>query len=100
MPIDLTQLNKAQKQAVLHDQGSVMLIAGAGTGKTMVITQRIAYLIAKKKAGAENILALTFTDKAAGEMAERVDKLLPLGYADLYIHTFHAFAEKILKSHA
>ncbi len=100
MPIDLDQLNKAQKQAVLHDQGPVMLIAGAGTGKTMVITQRIAYLIAKKKAGAENILALTFTEKAAGEMAERVDKLLPLGYADLYIHTFHAFAEKILKNHA
>ena len=100
MPVDLTQLNKAQKQAVLHDSGPVMLIAGAGTGKTTVITQRIAHLIAKKKAKPEEILAVTFTEKAAGEMAERVDQLLPLGYAELWIHTFHGFAEKVLKNYA
>lgn len=100
MSVDLSQLNKAQKQAVLHDQGPVMLIAGAGTGKTTVITQRIAYLIAKKKAKPEEILAVTFTEKAAGEMAERVDQLLPLGYAELWIHTFHGFAEKVLKNYA
>ena len=100
MEIDLTKLNQSQKQAVLHDQGPTILIAGAGTGKTTVITQRIAYLIAQKKAKPEEILAVTFTEKAANEMAERVDKLLPLGYSDLWIHTFHGFCEKILKDYA
>src|SRR3989339_2030916 len=100
MSIDLTKLNLAQKQAVTHDQGPAIIIAGAGTGKTTVITQRIAYLIAKKKAKPEEILAVTFTEKAANEMAERVDKLLPLGYSDLWIHTFHGFCEKILKDYA
>jgi len=100
MAIDLSYLNKDQKQAVTHDQGPAILIAGAGTGKTTVITQRIAYLIEQKKAKTDEILALTFTEKAAGEMAERVDKLLPLGYSDLWIQTFHAFAEKILKDYA
>lgn len=100
MAIDLSYLNKAQKQAVTHDQGPAILIAGAGTGKTTVITQRIAYLIEQKKAKPEEILALTFTEKAANEMAERVDKLLPLGYSDLWISTFHSFAERILKDYA
>lgn len=100
MSLDTTQLNKAQKQAVLHDQGPVMLIAGAGTGKTTVISERIAHLIASDQAKPEEILAVTFTEKAAGEMSERVDKLLPLGYAELWIHTFHGFAEKILKDYA
>ncbi|MCB9802444.1 ATP-dependent helicase [Candidatus Nomurabacteria bacterium] len=100
MSLDLKQLNKAQKQAVLHDQGPAMLIAGAGTGKTTVITQRIACLIEKAKAKPEDILAVTFTEKAAGEMEERVDQLLPLGYSELWIHTFHGFAEKILKDYA
>ncbi|MBT4209817.1 MAG: ATP-dependent helicase [Candidatus Komeilibacteria bacterium] len=100
MPIDLSYLNKDQKQAVTHDQGPAILIAGAGTGKTTVITQRIAHLIAKKKATPDEILAVTFTEKAAGEMIERVDKLLPLGYSDLWIHTFHGFCEKVLKDYA
>lgn len=100
MAIDLSYLNKAQKQAVTHDNGPVILIAGAGTGKTTVTTQRIAYLIEQGRAKPEEILAVTFTEKAATEMAERVDKLLPLGYADLWIHTFHGFAEKVLKEHA
>jgi len=100
MAIDLKQLNKDQKKAVTHDQGPVILIAGAGTGKTTVITQRIAYLIEQGKAKPEEILAVTFTEKAANEMAERVDKLLPLGYSDLWIHTFHGFCEKILKDYA
>lgn len=100
MAIDLNYLNKSQKQAVTHDQGPAILIAGAGTGKTTVITQRIAYLIEQKKAQAEEILAVTFTEKAAAEMAERVDKLLPLGYADLWIHTFHGFCERVLKDYA
>lgn len=100
MPIDLNYLNKSQKQAVTHDQGPAILIAGAGTGKTTVITQRIAYLIEQKKAQPDEILAVTFTEKAAGELSERVDKLLPLGYSDLWIHTFHGFAEKVLKNYA
>jgi DNA helicase II / ATP-dependent DNA helicase PcrA len=100
MAIDLSYLNKDQKQAVTHDEGPAILIAGAGTGKTTVITQRIAYLIEKKKATPDEILAVTFTEKAAGEMIERVDKLLPLGYSDLWIHTFHGFCEKVLKDYA
>ena len=100
MAIDLTFLNKTQLEAVQHDQGPIMLIAGAGTGKTTVISQRIAYLIEKKKAQPEEILAVTFTDKASAEMEERVDKLLPLGYSELWINTFHAFSEKVLKDYA
>lgn len=100
MTVDLSQLNKAQKQAVTHDQGPAILIAGAGTGKTTVITQRIAHLIDKGLAKPEEILAVTFTEKAAGEMAERIDQLLPLGYSDLWIHTFHGFCERILKDYA
>lgn len=98
--MDLNKLNEAQKKAVTHDAGPVILIAGAGTGKTTVISQRIAYLIEQKKAKPEEILAVTFTEKAAGEMLERVDTLLPLGYADLWINTFHGFCEKVLKEHA
>ena len=100
MSIDLSKLNSAQKQAVSHQEGPAILIAGAGTGKTTVITQRIAYLIEQNLAKPDEILAVTFTEKAAGEMAERVDKLLPLGYADLWIHTFHGFCERILKDYA
>lgn len=77
-----------------------MIVAGAGTGKTTVITQRLAWLILQKKIGTDNILALTFTDKAAGEMEERVDVLLPYGYVDLWVSTFHAFCERILKDNA
>ena len=96
----LASLNDRQKEAVTHDRGPLLIIAGAGTGKTTVITSKIAYLILEKNIKPEEILALTFTDKAAGEMEERVDRLLPLGYHDLWISTFHAFAERILKDHA
>jgi len=74
-------------------------VAGAGTGKTTVITERINYLITEKKINPEEILALTFTEKAAAEMEERVDKALPLGYFDLWISTFHSFAQRILEEH-
>lgn len=94
----LSQLNPEQKQAVTHDQGPLLIIAGAGTGKTTVITQKIAWLIQGQKAKPEEILAVTFTEKAAGEMEERVDKLLPYGYVDLWISTFHSFAQKILEA--
>jgi len=100
MEIDLKSLNSEQKKAVTHDKGPLLIVAGAGTGKTTVIAQRIAWLIEQGKVKADEILALTFTDKAAGEMEERIDKLLPFGYVDLWVSTFHSFAEKVLKEHA
>ena len=96
----LDGLNDAQREAVTHDAGPLLIIAGAGTGKTTVITRRIAWLIARKKARPEEILALTFTDKAAAEMEERVDQLVPYGYADVEIATFHAFGDRLLREHA
>ncbi len=95
----LNKLNKEQKEAVEFGKGPVLIVAGAGTGKTTVITSRILRLIETKKAKPEEILALTFTDKAAEEMEERVDKLLPFGYVELWISTFHSFCERILKQH-
>lgn len=99
MEIGLKNLNKEQKKAVLFGNGPLLIIAGAGTGKTTVLTQRIACLINEKKARAEEILGLTFTDKAAGEMEQRVDTLLPFGYFDFWISTFHSFCEKVLREH-
>ena len=96
----LTGLNEQQKQAVTHTGGPLLIIAGAGTGKTTVITQRIAWLIQEKGLKSDEILALTFTEKAATEMEERVENLLPLGFVDLWISTFHGFCERILQDHA
>ncbi len=95
-----TQFNPQQKKAITFGNGPLLIVAGAGTGKTMVITERIRHLILDKGVKTDAILALTFTDKAAGEMQERVDKLLPYGYVDLWISTFHAFCQKILEQHA
>lgn len=92
-------LNPEQRKAVCHVDGPAMVIAGAGTGKTKVITSRIAYLIEQKHAQPEDILALTFTEKAAAEMEERVDQLLPYGYVDTHIKTFHALGYEILQDH-
>ena len=77
----LEGLSDAQAAAVRHGDGPLLIVAGAGTGKTTVLTRRIAHLIASKRARPEQILALTFTEKAAVEMAERVDQLIPYGYA-------------------
>ncbi len=96
----LEGLNPRQADAVTHDGGPLLIVAGAGTGKTTVITRRIAYLIATKRCRPEEILALTFTDKAAAEMEERVDTLVPYGYADVWISTFHAFGDRLLKENA
>lgn len=96
----LSTLNQEQIKAVKHNEGALLIIAGAGTGKTTVITTKIAWLIEQKLARTEEILALTFTDKAAGEMEERVDKLLPYGVFDKWISTFHSFCDKILQNHA
>ncbi|MFH1866667.1 MAG: ATP-dependent helicase, partial [Patescibacteria group bacterium] len=95
----LKDLNTEQKAAVTHGSGPLLIVAGAGTGKTTVITRRVAWLIEQNKAQPNEILALTFTDKAAGEMEERVDKLLPLGYVNLWVSTFHSFAERVLKDY-
>jgi DNA helicase-2/ATP-dependent DNA helicase PcrA len=95
----LSNLNKNQIKAVTYDKGPLLIVAGAGTGKTTVITKRIGWLIVEKKIDPQNILALTFTDKAAGEMEERVDIALPLGYVDLQISTFHSFGQRVLKEH-
>ena len=94
------ELTPHQREAVEHKQGPLLIIAGAGTGKTMVITQRIGHLIATKQARPEEILALTFTEKAAREMEERVDPLVPYGYTDVWISTFHAFGDRVLHDHA
>jgi len=91
------KLNKKQLQAVKHGKGPLLIIAGAGTGKTTVITERIKHLILKKKVKPEEILALTFTEKGAMEMQERIDVALPLGYGDLWVSTFHSFCDRILR---
>ncbi len=97
--IEKRSLNTAQKEAVEYTAGPLLIVAGAGTGKTMVITEKIARLVETGCAKPEEILALTFTDKAAKEMHDRVDILLDTGYADLQISTFHAFAERLLEEH-
>ncbi|MCX7880897.1 MAG: ATP-dependent helicase [Patescibacteria group bacterium] len=93
-------MNQKQKQAVEYHQGPLLVIAGAGTGKTFVITEKIKHLIKNQLAKPEEILALTFTEKAALEMEERVDKTLPLGFFQMWISTFHSFAHQILKEEA
>ncbi len=93
-------LNEEQIQAIEHTDGPLLIIAGAGTGKTTVVTERIKYLILEKKVVPSEILALTFTEKAAREMEERVDIALPYGYTQMWIATFHAFCDRILRDEA
>ena len=93
-------LNPDQLRAVTHGTGPLLVVAGAGTGKTEVITRRIAWLIATRRAKPSEILALTFTDKAAEEMAVRVDQLVPYGYTDTAISTFHAFGDSLIRDYA
>jgi len=96
----LANLNEAQRAAVTHETGPLLVVAGAGTGKTNVLTRRIAWLIETKRAKADEVLALTFTEKAAQEMQERTDILLPMGVTDTWIHTFHSFGRRILEEEA
>lgn len=93
-------VNKEQQKAIHHGTGPLLIVAGAGTGKTTVVTERIADLIMRRQVPSDNILALTFTDKAAGEMQERVEKILPYGYVDLWVMTFHGFGQRLLQQHA
>jgi DNA helicase-2/ATP-dependent DNA helicase PcrA len=94
------KLNKEQIEAIKSGDGPLLIIAGAGTGKTTVITERIKYLILSKKAKTNEILALTFTEKAAREMEERVDIAMPYGYTQMWISTFHSFCDRILRQEA
>ena len=96
----LADLTTRQRKAVTHGEGPLLIVAGAGTGKTTVITRRIAWLIAEKRARPSEILALTFTDRAALEMTERVDRLVPYGFTDTVISTFHAWGDRLLRDHA
>ncbi|HEY3334429.1 MAG TPA: ATP-dependent DNA helicase [Candidatus Limnocylindrales bacterium] len=96
----LSGLNAEQRKAVTHGDGPLLVVAGAGTGKTQVITRRIAWLIATRRARPAEILALTFTDQAADEMQTRVDQLVPYGYTDSAISTFHAFGDRLVREFA
>ncbi len=96
----LQGLNPEQRRAVAHGDGPLLVVAGAGTGKTQVITRRIAWLIATRRAKPSEILALTFTDHAADEMQVRVDQLVPYGYTDTAISTFHAFGDRLIREFA
>ncbi len=98
--LGLERLHPEQRDAVTHGEGPLLIVAGAGTGKTQVITHRIAWLIAEKKARPEQVLALTFTDKAAAEMESRVDQLVPYGLVGATIATFNAFCDRLVREHA
>ena len=90
-------MNPRQKEAVMHTEGPLLLMAGAGSGKTRVLTHRIAYLIEEKNVNPWNILAITFTNKAAREMKERVNQLLGSGGEDVWVSTFHSMCVRILR---
>src|SRR5262245_16706494 len=98
--LGLEKLHPEQRDAVTHGEGPLLIVAGAGTGKTQVVTHRIAWLISEKRARPEQIVALTFTDKAAAEMESRVDQLVPYGLVGATIATFNAFCDRLVRDHA
>ena len=92
-------LNPQQKAAVFHTKGPLLLLAGAGSGKTRVLVHRIAYLIDEEQVNPWNIMAITFTNKAAGEMRERVDDMIGFGAENIWVSTFHSTCVRILRRH-
>src|SRR5260370_14340066 len=93
----LDGLNPQQRAAVLHEGGPLLIVAGAGSGKTRVLTHRIAYLVAERDAAPSEILAITFTNKAAGEMAARAQSLTGAKARGMWLLTFHSACVRILR---
>jgi len=96
---DISALNPAQQSAVIAPPGHVLVLAGAGSGKTRVLTERIAWLIDTQQATAHEILSVTFTNKAAGEMRSRIEKLIGPGARKMWVGTFHGLAHRLLRTH-
>jgi len=97
--LDLDSMNDQQYEATVYDEGPLLIIAGAGSGKTRVLTHRIAFLIEEKNVNPYNILAITFTNKAAKEMRERIDNLVGYGSESIWVMTFHSTCVRILRRH-
>jgi len=100
MKLDLSDLNPAQRDAVLKTEGPLLVLAGAGSGKTRVLTYRVAHIVGDLKVEPHRILAITFTNKAAQEMRERLTKIVGPTSRAMWVMTFHAFCVRVLRREA